>query len=581
MDHARYRRDLAAWLGRAYGVGGKTKLLGIGERRIAYLRVQRIHGVRAAAAHFVEAVLADTGLDAGDVTDAIANLVAKSLVAFDTTRGVTHWYVLETIRAYALEKLAEHGEADAVAGRHAVYFRDLFTPPASGARSSLSAEALARGVREIDNVRAALDWSFSLHGDIATGVHLTAAYAPVWLHLSMVGECRARCDQALLAWERDPTSGARLQMELRIALGNTMIVSLGPAEQTEAVLTAALATARALHELDAQARILPSLSTVYLYHGDYDAARTTLEQLRLVAHQIGDPTIVAVADQRIGTRLLMAGRHRDAQRCFENILETPRPLEERPEFWNYFAARAMARALLSRALCLQGFPESAHREARRSVEELGPGDHPLSICRVLNFGECRIACLTGDFVAAERAIAHSIEVASRLNAPFWQVVGRFLEGKLMVERGDYAQGLAGLREAFEVCRRTAWRVSYPEFMPRSRRRILGLDSSAKRSTRWIMRWPILARNTVKRGIRRNSSASKARCCGKLRIDLSRRPKIAGIRLGSTTVSSVGRHPLGRSDWFFGGRRPVAVFHPRPPSTLEFLLGAWCKDLGYC
>lgn len=410
------------------------------------------------------AVLADTGLDAGDVTDAIANLVAKSLVALDTTRGVARWYMLETIRAYALEKLAEHGEADAVARRHAVYFRDFFTLPASGARSSLSAEALARGVREIDNVRAALDWSFSPHGDIAVGVHLTAAYAPIWLHLSMVGECRARCDQALLAWDSDPTSGERLQMELRIALGNTMIVSLGPAEQTEAVLTAALATARTLNELNAQARILPSLSAVYLYHGDYGAARTTLEELRLVAQQIGDPTIVAVADQRIGTRLLMAGRHRDAQRCFENILETPRPHEERPEFWNYLAARAMARALLSRALCLQGFPERAHREAQRSVEELGPGDHPLSICRVLNFGECRIACLTGDFAAAERAIAHSIEVASRLNAPFWQMVGRFLEGKLMVERGDYAQGLAGLREAFEVCRRTAWRVSYPEFM---------------------------------------------------------------------------------------------------------------------
>ena len=53
--------------------------------------------------------------------------------------------------------------------------------------------------------------------------------------------------------------------------------------------------------------------------------------------------------------------------------------------------------------------------------------------------------MTGDFVAAERAIAHSKEVATRLNAPFWQVVGRFLEGNLMVERRDFAQGLAVLR----------------------------------------------------------------------------------------------------------------------------------------
>ena len=77
------------------------------------------------------AVMADTGLDAAMVTDGIANLVAKSLVALDTTRGATRWYLLETIRAYALEKLAEHGETDTVSGRHAVYFRDLFAPLAS------------------------------------------------------------------------------------------------------------------------------------------------------------------------------------------------------------------------------------------------------------------------------------------------------------------------------------------------------------------------------------------------------------------------------------------------------------------
>ena len=72
------------------------------------------------------AVMTDTGLDAAMVTDGIANLVTKSLVALDTTRGAARWYLLETIRAYALEKLAEHGEADTAAGRHAVYFRDLF-----------------------------------------------------------------------------------------------------------------------------------------------------------------------------------------------------------------------------------------------------------------------------------------------------------------------------------------------------------------------------------------------------------------------------------------------------------------------
>ena len=61
-------------------------------------------------------------------------------------------------------------------------FRDLFEhAKARGARSSLSDEYLARhALREIDNVRAALDWSFSPAVHAAIGVDLTAAYAPVW-----------------------------------------------------------------------------------------------------------------------------------------------------------------------------------------------------------------------------------------------------------------------------------------------------------------------------------------------------------------------------------------------------------------
>jgi predicted ATPase/DNA-binding winged helix-turn-helix (wHTH) protein len=94
------------------------------------------------------AVLADTGLNAADVTDGIANLVAKSLVALDTTRGATRWYLLETIRAYGLEKLFERGETDTLSGYHAVYFRDLVTTLASGARWAFSGVRQARGVRE-------------------------------------------------------------------------------------------------------------------------------------------------------------------------------------------------------------------------------------------------------------------------------------------------------------------------------------------------------------------------------------------------------------------------------------------------
>jgi predicted ATPase len=90
-------------------------------------------------------------------------------------------------------------------------------------------------------------------------------------------------------------------------------------------------------------------------------------------------------------------------------------------------------------------------------------DHPLQLCRTLYHGSCRIATMTGDFATADREIARLSEVATSLNAPHWETAGHFLQGQLLVERGEFAQGLLVLREAFETCDRTGWRLSYPEF----------------------------------------------------------------------------------------------------------------------
>ncbi len=410
------------------------------------------------------AVTRDTELDASVVMDGIGNLVSKSLVTLDKSDAITRWSLLETIRSYAQEKLAEHAETASAARYQAGYFRDLFALPALEARPRLSNDDLTRRVREIDSIRAALDWCFSAVGDVAIGVHLTAVYAPVWLHLSLMGECRDRCERALLSFDSRSGLDVRLQMELQLALASALVITLGPAEQIEAVLAKALETAEALDDFDAQARALADLSTTQLYHRDYQKALNASERLRQVADRLRDPGMVAIAAQRIGTRLLTAGKLREARQCFERILETPLlPKHQQPELWNYRYARAMARAMLARVLCLQGFTERAYLEARISVDEAPTKERPLTVCRVLNFGMCRVAPMIGRFEEAEQAIAQSIAVATTLSAPFWQILGLFLKGKLLVDRREFAEASTVLRDAFDKCGQNGWRISYPEF----------------------------------------------------------------------------------------------------------------------
>jgi predicted ATPase/DNA-binding winged helix-turn-helix (wHTH) protein len=129
------------------------------------------------------AVMKEIGVSEADIFQAVANLVAKSLVAFEAPSG--RWSLLETMRVFARHKLAEHREREMVARYHAEFFRDLVVPSVSVARL-LPTEALALYASEIDNVRAAIEWSFSSNGAAEIGVALTAGYGPVWLDLSLL-----------------------------------------------------------------------------------------------------------------------------------------------------------------------------------------------------------------------------------------------------------------------------------------------------------------------------------------------------------------------------------------------------------
>jgi predicted ATPase/DNA-binding winged helix-turn-helix (wHTH) protein len=411
------------------------------------------------------AVMTDTGFDASTVLNGIANLVAKSWLALDKSGTAARWTLLETIRAYALEKLVEHAEADIAARHHALYFRDLFTPQTRGARSSLSDEDLARWVREMDNVRAALDWSFSPAGDRAIGVDLTAAYAPVWRHLSLMSECRERCERALLSLDLHATANMRLmRMELQMALAGAIFLTMGPPNQATTLLIEALETADALNDLDAQSGALSTLVPIYAFRGEYAKGQIAAERMEQIAHRIDDPIHLRLAYQQMGVTLFLRGRPREAQQYLERVLRFSVASGDRRDAVYYNSNdHAVARAMLARALWIQGFTDQALNEARLSLEELHGTNHQLLLCQILNQGISRVATMTGDFATADREIARLIKVAAGFNAQVWETVGHFLRGQLLIERGEFAQGLPVLRGAFETCDRTGWRLSYAEF----------------------------------------------------------------------------------------------------------------------
>jgi tetratricopeptide (TPR) repeat protein len=250
-------------------------------------------------------------------------------------------------------------------------------------------------------------------------------------------------------------------MQLQIALGNSLLHTLGASEQAQTILTEALAIADTLGDLDAQLQVLLALSSVNVYRGERARATAEVERAAEIAHRISDTSSIVVAEWRMGITMMMIGRLSEAQRRFERSLRLRLSLdEERQSVGPYSDDRAMARALLARVLWLQGFIDRAYREAQASLDDAGGSGHQLTMCRVLYFGIGQLAPVMGDFSAAENAVSRLTELATRVNVPFWITAGQVLRGKLLVDRGSFAEGLAVLRDAFETYRQTGWQLSY-------------------------------------------------------------------------------------------------------------------------
>jgi hypothetical protein len=230
------------------------------------------------------------------------------------------------------------------------------------------------------------------------------------------------------------------------------------------LLAKALDVAEALDDLDAQAQALVGVITYHHFGSGHDKTRAAAERLLQLADRIGDAALRCNADGLMGNALVMVGRPREAQAFLQSFMNVDHLVPDQSRWFRILLVyRGVARAFFSRALWLRGFIDQAKQEAQISLDELPATDHPFVLCRALCYGVCRIMPTTGDFAAAEQSIARLIEVATRINAPFWETAGRFLSGKLMIERDELAQGVAVLNDAFDTCRRTGWRMSHPEF----------------------------------------------------------------------------------------------------------------------
>jgi predicted ATPase/DNA-binding winged helix-turn-helix (wHTH) protein len=400
-------------------------------------------GLEAAAA-----VTASPELAAVDVIEGLLGLVTKSIVVVEGEGAVARYRLLDTTRAYALEKLEERGERERLTHRHAEYYRHLFERAEVEWERRPTVEWLEDYGWSIDNLRAALDWAISPGGDASIGVALTVAAVPLWKHLSLFDECRGRAEQALAVLTGKASPDTRREMKLHAALAVSLRYIRGAVRETGAALTRALELAESLDDVDYQLRSLAELWSFHFGSGQYPTALSLAQRFCTLAANRSDPGDRLIGEHMIGISQHYLGDQMSARRHLERVLADDVILGRRNVIRFQPDPKVAARVFLARILWLQGFPGQAMRTVHSSVEDARAANHGFSFCYALAVGACLIAMLVGDLAAAEHYVAMLLDHSTRHSLAHWHAWGRGYKGALAIERGDIVTGWRLLRAGF-------------------------------------------------------------------------------------------------------------------------------------
>ncbi|GLW96562.1 BTAD domain-containing putative transcriptional regulator [Microtetraspora sp. NBRC 16547] len=269
------------------------ELLDDDERRLA-ARLSVFAG--GATLEGAERVCAATGMS-GWAVDLLGHLVDKSLVVYDDGR----YLMLETIRAYAAERLAESGEEQRVRLAHATFFTDLAETADARLRGRDQVEWLERLSAEQDNLSAALRWAVDGgHADLA--IRLVGALGWYWWLAGRRAEGEARAVEVIriVPEDTDPAKRALLFAVYGMtALGGSADVERAREALEEVGTLAGFLVPGPRHPIVALARPVLSL---FLRQAD------TMDELLAELFADADPWVVASAHLFRGNLHFNSGR---------------------------------------------------------------------------------------------------------------------------------------------------------------------------------------------------------------------------------------------------------------------------------
>jgi non-specific serine/threonine protein kinase len=273
-----------------------------------------------------EAVCAGDGVASAQVLDVLVGLARKSMIQIERAPGREARYrMLETIREYASDRLAEADEAAGVRDRHLAFYLALGEAAAPHTYAADHGAWLERIRLEFANVRAALEWSISAPEKAEAGLRLVSALMRYWFLVDLAEEGARWLDRTLAA--AGPLGAAPNVDALRLRAralprGAYVVIMTGNLQRAAALVEGGLTLCRQYgSQADLGLALLMQAWTLAAM-GDLDHAEPLFLESEALSHAAGERYFAAVAQYRLAQLAIERADYERATGLWEQILAT-------------------------------------------------------------------------------------------------------------------------------------------------------------------------------------------------------------------------------------------------------------------
>ncbi len=278
-----------------------------------------------------EAVCSGGAVEEWEALDFLMSLCDKSLVVAEPSGTTTRYRMLETVRQYARDRLLEVGDGEMFRDQHLAFFLAFAEETEPQINSPQMRELLDRLEAELDNFRAALEWSSASPRHAESGLRLALGMGKFMLYRAYWKEIGERLSRAM-----ETSEGVRPGLRARGLFELSYHATHRPDFVTaHRMLEESLEIRQALGDRIGIAQTLNALGTLATSQKDYGLARQYYEASLVIQRELGNRKGIATALNNLGKIAPYQGEPATSRPYYEESLEIVRAMGD--PFGIYFA----------------------------------------------------------------------------------------------------------------------------------------------------------------------------------------------------------------------------------------------------